>query len=385
MLVGATSTGEEYQRKIFTLKNVILSIAVTCALTSCETLKKGEKEQEVISKSVLESHFVPKLLHGTHGTQRTYYSRLEVETAIAQHIKEDPPSAILVLSGAKCVGKSSVLDHVLAENVIVDHKGKKVSEPRKGVVVVNLDKAGVLSIDKRIVLALGADPEQVYNHRDFVIRVCNRFYEEHKYRPVIVLRATTDLSGPHSLTVSSALSTYSRSARAAVTVFDPLTNKTVISMLQEWRAFFVAVPELTEEQVSDYLGADKIAELTRQGVALAEIMSVVGGNPILLDDLANSKDPKKHLQVLVDEAAVDLQAYLQRFPAHRAALVALSARPYEQGLPLKDYNAAAKAAVRVLDLADFSGESLQYSADKQSVVFSSRAHLVAAPQALRKK
>jgi len=384
-MLGATrSTNEDAQRRMFAWKSVLLSIAATCAIASCETLKKGEKEQEAIAKLVLESSFAPKQLHGR---RHTYYSRPEAETLISQHVKEDPPTAILVLSGAKCVGKSSVLDHVLAQNVVVDRKGKglKVSEPRKGVIVVNLDKAGVLSIDKRIVIALGADPEQVRNHRDFVIRVCNRFFEEHRYRPVIVLRATTDLSGPHSLTVSSALSTYSRSAHAAVAVFDPLTNKTVISMLQEWRAFFVAVPELTEEQVSDYLGADKVAELARQGVTLAEVMSIVGGNPILLDDLAGSEDPKRHLQMLVDEATVDLQAYLQRYPTHRAALVALSARPYEQGLSLKDYNATAKVAVRVLDLAEFSGESLQYSADQQSVVFSSRAHHVAAPLALRKK
>lgn len=300
---------------------------------------------------------------------------------MTQHLKDEPPSSIMVVTGTKCVGKSAVLDHILAEKV--DSIGAQEKGSRKGVVVVDLNKSDVLNIDKRIVIALGADPEQVYNHRDFVVRVCNEFYAEHGYRPVIVLRATADLSGTHALTMTSALSHYSRNKQAAVTIIDLLTIKTAISMMQEWRAFIVTVPELTQEQVADYLGQATVQRLKQDGVSLSNIMSTIGGSPVLLDDLVASKDPQQHLEVLVDEASVELRSYLEKYPTHRAAVLALSGRPYEQGISLKDYNATAKASLRVLDLAELSSESLQYNLERQTVVFHSRAHHAAA-QALRK-
>ncbi len=300
---------------------------------------------------------------------------------MTQHLKDEPPSSIMVVTGTKCVGKSAVLDHVLAENV--DFVGIQEKGPRKGVVVVNLNKSDVLNIDKRIVVALGADPEQVYNHRDFVVRVCSEFFAEHGYRPVIVLRATADLSGTHALTMTSALSHYSRNKHVAVTIVDLLTIKTAISMLQEWRASIVTVPELTQEQATDYLGPATLQRLKQSGVSMKQIMSTIGGNPVLLDDLATSKDPQQYLQVLVDEASVELRSYVEKYPAHRAAVLTLSGRPYEQGVSLKDYNATAKASLRVLDLAELSSESLQYNVEKQTVVFSSRAHHAAA-QDMRK-
>ena len=356
----------------------LLSIAATVVQASCETLKKGEKEQEALVKANLKLPYQPKMLSGFGNA---YYHRSDAERQMTQHLKDEPPSSIMVVTGTKCVGKSAVLDHVLAESV--DFVGTGEKGPRKGVIVVNLNKSDVLNIDKRIVVALGADPEQVYNHRDFVVRVCNDFYTEHGYRPVIVLRATADLSGTHALTMTSALSHYSRNKHVAVTILDLLTIKTAISMLQEWRASIVTVPELTQEQATDYLGPTTVQRLKDSGVSLKQIMSTIGGNPVLLDDLATSKDPQQYLQVLVDEASVELRSYLEKYPAHRAAVLTLSGRPYEQGVSLKDYNATAKASLRVLDLAELSSESLQYNVEKQTVVFSSRAHHAAA-QAMRK-
>lgn len=355
----------------------LLSFAATMVLTACETLKKGEKEQEAIVLVNLNLPYHPKCLN----PRKDYFHRLEVERLMTQHLQDEPPSSIMVVTGTKTVGKSAVLDNILARNV--DDVSTKEKGPRKGVVVVHLNKNDVLNIDKRIVTALGADPEQVYNHRDFIVRVCKAFNAEHGYRPVIVLRATADLSGTHALTMTSALSRYSRDTHAAVTIIDLLTIKTAVSMLQEWRAFSVTVPELTQEQVESYLGEGTLQRLAQDGVSLSQIMSTIGGNPVLLDDLIASKEPQQHLQVLVDEASVDLRSYLEKYPTHRAAVVALSGRPYEYGVSLKDYNAIAKASLRVLDLAELSSECLQYNLEKQTVVFSSRAHHVAA-QALRK-
>lgn len=350
---------------------VALGIAAMTAMSSCETLKKGEKDQEAIARSTLNNLFKPNAMNGQ---SRNYFSRPDAESRMAQHLNDDPPDSIMVITGANYVGKTTVLQNVLARRVKVENG----EVPRKGVVEVNLNKNDVLCIEKRIVQALGANPDKVYNFRDFITRVCSRFYEENAYYPVIVLRTTADMGGPHALTIASALSHFSRTTHSAVTIMDLLTAKTAISMLQEWRAFIVAVPELTQDQVADYLGAAKVAELQAKGVSLSQIMAAVGGSPVLLDDLAKSTDPQGHVRVLVEKAGADLQSYLQRYPGHRAALLALSARPYEQGISLQEFNAANKTTVRILDLGDMSGESLQYSLDRQTVVFTSRAHHAAA-------
>jgi len=271
-----------------------------------------------------------------------------------------------VLFGGHNLGKTSVLEHVLAQK-------SQNGAPRKGVVVVRLDTAK--GIDKEVAKAFGGSPDSLRDSRAFVIELCEKFYTEHHYRPVIVFTTTGNnkIVGNDALALAAAIREYSCETHAAVCIANLHDLETAQSFPRDGRTQFVNVSELTREQAEKFLGESLVAELAQKGVTVDQIVSGIGGNPALLNELRYTEDPVAYLRGTVQQASAELQEAIDKHPEHTAGMAALSKAPFETGLSLQDYSAAAGRAVTARDLNSVHKNAVYYDFASKTVKFRTRS------------
>lgn len=356
--LSATSDSNSYSFDPLFL--FLTGAAVTLALTTVSSCEKGGRTQEDIAWARLEQSYSP-----LGEVAPVYIHRKETEDAIGKHIHSEP-NRVMVLFGNRHIGKTTVLKNVLAQEV-------SAKEARKGVIVVHIDS--VKNIDQVVARAFGVHPDTLRDSRAFVVKMCERFLAEHHYRPVIVFTTTgiNKIVGSDALVLASMLREFSVETRAAVCIADLHDLDTAQSFPRDGRTLFVTVPELSKSEIEQFLGNEQVTELAQRGVSLEQIETTLGGNPRTLSDLSLSDDPAVFLREAVQQATVELQELVEKYPAHGQAMLALSKAPYATGLPLKAYTDAAGSAQTTADIAKVYNNVVYYDFQNKAVKFRSRA------------
>ncbi|GAB5354023.1 hypothetical protein AAMO2058_000084200 [Amorphochlora amoebiformis] len=316
--------------------------------------------------------------------KKRIYGRKACQETVRKYLNEKEPNYYVVVSSPKGIGKSTIINHVLC------------SEERVVGVFHAVVDGTENSIDDSIAQSLGASLERIETRSsEFNREVLQLFQETHNILPVLIL----DIRSFQGLTreerqekvfqVGQVMKYYTSDTNSALCIAD-MSSITASEFQQDPRVRFVYVPELNEKETHLFLNHEFQKELDSIDVPVENVFQSVGGNCALLQNLirpyTDGASLEERIDVVLRAAKMQVEGYLDEYPAHRQALAALVDAGYEDtnegsmdtGLYLNIIRRDLKEGqfVDADTLQSASSKHAVFYLDRQSntVVFHTRSH-----------
>jgi hypothetical protein len=287
----------------------------------------------------LSTTFTPVALDGV------YIPRADAESSVRAYIHSAPPSNYLVVTAPLGSGKSTVVDHALAGRVGVLH-------------VLLQNDTEVPDVYAITAEALGADVSCIDGSpKDFVADACAAFVEYHGQPPVIVFEVEGEwgasLIGSTAKRLGHVQKALSSDLRVAHTISDIAAIAVAAGMGNDPRAEFVNIRGLTTDEA--VLLLEPFAHrLQEKGVLVKEVVEQIGGNPAWLMAVGRDLDPRGVIAKMLADAEAEVKSYVNAHPAHKEALRQLLLKPFDEGMPVYEFEDVVEAEMKKLNLSDIA-------------------------------
>ena len=297
---------------------------------------KSRRRQVDMALAKLSTVFSPK-----RDLEGGYIKRDEADNDIREYITRPKPDQYFVVTAPKGCGKTTAIHYAL--------------DGRVGVVVVKVQAmAAMPDIKQLLVSALGVSDGKVVdgNAEDFIEEVCTRFAHEHPgLKPVFVFNIEGDPENAESLAkqlghLQKALSSDSNQAH---TIADISAIAFAAGMTNDPRAKFVNIPSMTRDEALELL--EPFAQkLQKKGVLVEVVVKKIGGNPASLMAVARDPNPRDIIANMLNDAELQVEAYVRAHPAHKEALRQLLLMPFDEGVPGAAFERIVEAEAKKLKL-----------------------------------
>ena len=297
---------------------------------------KSRRRQVDMALAELSTVFSPK-----RDLKGGYIKRGEANNAIREYITRPELDQYIVVTAPKGCGKTTAIHYAL--------------DGRVGVVVVKVQAmAAMPDIKQLLVSALGVSDGKVVdgNAEDFIEEVCTRFAHEHPgLKPVFVFNIEGDPENAESLAkqlghLQKALSSDSNQAH---TIADISAIAFAAGMTNDPRAKFVNIPSMTRDEALELL--EPFAQkLQKKDVLVKDVVKKIGGNPASLFAVARDPNPRDIIAGMLIAAVAKVEEYVSAHPAHKEALRQLLLVPFDEGMPIDEFQRIVRAEVKKLKL-----------------------------------
>ena len=325
------------QKEAWQEPHVLLTAAgLLVAAVTWWAYDKSRRRQVDTALAKLSTVFSPKLpLEGG------YIKRDEADNDIREYITRPELDQYIVVTAPKGCGKTTAIHYAL--------------DGRVGVVVVKVQAmAAMPDIKQLLVSALGVSDGKVVdgNAEDFIEEVCTRFAHEHPgLKPVFVFNIEGDPENAESLAkqlghLQKALSSDSNQAH---TIADISAIAFAAGMTNDPRAKFVNIPSMTCDEALELL-KPFAQELQKNGVLVEVVVKKIGGNPASLMAVARDPYPCDIIDNMLNDAELQVEAYVRAHPAHKEGLRQLLLMPFDEGVPGAAFERFVEAEAKKLKL-----------------------------------
>jgi hypothetical protein len=130
------------------------------------------------------------------------------------------------------------------------------------------------------------------------------------------------------------------------------------------RAKYINIPGLAEEEALLMLKS-YTHHLQQKRVLVNDVVEEIGGNPAALIAVSTDENPRGCMDTMMVDAVAEVEAYVRVHPAHKEALRQLLLKPFDEGMPVDEFERIVEAETKRLNLPAIA-------ADAQSASQSSR-------------